>query len=115
LKGNGYHVLTASDGMEAMAVADAHAGSIHILITDLVMPRMGGAELAAQLTAAHRDLAVLYISGYTDRREWKLEASQVGRGYVQKPFTPSVLMRKVRELLDTTTAARVQRRLKTRK
>ena len=114
-KDNGYHVLTAPDGMEAMAVAEAHAGAIHILITDLVMPRMGGAELAGQLTAAHRDLAVLYISGYTDRHEWKLEASQVGRAYLQKPFTPSVLMRKVRELLDTTSAARGQRRLKTRK
>jgi two-component system cell cycle sensor histidine kinase/response regulator CckA len=106
LKEGGYDVLTAPDGMEAIAVAKAHAGSIHILITDLVMPQMGGTELAAQLTAAHRDLAVLYISGYTDRREWKLEASQVGRAYLQKPFTPSVLMRKVRELLDPTTGAR---------
>lgn len=108
LKDGGYHVLTAPDGLEALAVAKAHAGSIHILITDLVMPRMGGAELAAQLSAAHRDLVVLYISGYTDRREWKLEASQVGRAYLQKPFTPSVLMRKVRELLDATSGARVQ-------
>lgn len=106
LKDGGYHVLTAPDGMEAIAVAEAHAGSIHILITDLVMPRMGGAELAAQLTAGHGDLAVLYISGHTDRREWKLESSQVGRAYLQKPFTPSVLMRKVRELLDATTGAR---------
>jgi len=105
LKDNGYHVLTAPDGMEAMAVAEAHAGSIHILITDLVMPRIGGAELAAQLSAAHRDLVVLYISGYTDRREWKQEASRAGWAYLQKPFTPTVLMRKVRELLDTTTGA----------
>ena len=102
LKDNGYHVLVARDGMEALAVANEHVGSIHVLITDLVMPRMGGAELAGQLTAARRDLAVLYLSGYTDRREWKLEASQVGRDYLQKPFTPSVLMRKVRELLDST-------------
>jgi signal transduction histidine kinase len=106
LKERGYRVLTAPDGLEAMAVAEAHADAIHILITDLVMPRMGGAELAAHLSAAHRDLAVLYISGYTDRREWKLEASQVGRAYLQKPFTPSVLMRKVRELLDATIGAR---------
>jgi two-component system cell cycle sensor histidine kinase/response regulator CckA len=106
LRDNGYHVLTACDGLDAIAVAGAHAGSIHALITDLVMPRMGGAELAGQLTAAHRDLAVLYISGYTDRREWKLEASQVGRAYVQKPFTPSVLIGKVRELLDASGARR---------
>jgi CheY-like chemotaxis protein len=109
LKDGGYHVLTAPDGLEARAVAEAHAGSIDILITDLVMPRMGGADLAAQLSAAHRDLAVLYISGYTDRREWKLEALQVGRAYLQKPFIPSVLMRKVRELLNATTGARGRR------
>ena len=70
---------------------------------------MGGAELAAHLTATRRDLAVLYVSGYTDRREWKLETSQVGRAYLQKPFTPSVLMRKVRELLEATTGARGRR------
>jgi signal transduction histidine kinase len=109
LKDGGYHVLTAPDGLEARAVAEAHAGSIDILITDLVMPRMGGADLAAQLSAARRDLAVLYISGYTDRREWKLEALQVGRAYLQKPFIPSVLMRKVRELLNATTGARGRR------
>jgi DNA-binding response OmpR family regulator len=50
----------------------------------------------------------LYISGHTDRREWQLEASQVGRAYLQKPFTPSVLMRKVRELLNATSKARVE-------
>ena len=73
------------------------------------MPRMGGAELAAQMTATRRDLAVLYISGYTDRREWELEASQVDRAYLRKPCTPSVLMRKVRDLLDAATGARGSR------
>jgi signal transduction histidine kinase len=100
LKDHGYDVLTAPDGVEALAIADAHAGSLHMLITDLVMPRMGGAELAAHLTAARRHLAVLYISGYTDRPEWRLEASRTGRAYLQKPFTPSVLLRRARELLD---------------
>ena len=64
------------------------------------MPRMGGAELAAHPSAAHLDLAVLYISGYTDRHEWKSDASRVDRAYLQKPFTSSALMRKVRELLN---------------
>jgi two-component system, cell cycle sensor histidine kinase and response regulator CckA len=100
LEGHGYRVLTAGDGIDALAVAEAHIGSIQLLITDLVMPRMGGGQLAAQLVAARRDLSVLYLSGYTDRREWNLEASLAGRAYLQKPFTPSVLMRKVRELLD---------------
>lgn len=61
-----------------------------------------------QLTAARRDLRVLYITGYTDRPEWKLEARQVGQAYLQKPFTPSVLIRKVRDLLDATPHALVQ-------
>ena len=104
----GYHVLTAPDGIEALAAAKAHAGSIHLLITDLVMPRMGGPELVAQLSAARPELAVLYISGYTDRRQWRLEAPQVGRAYLQKPFTPSVMLRKVRDVLDAIVGARVK-------
>ncbi len=96
----GYQVLCASDGMEAAAVADAHTGTLDLLITDLVMPRMGGPELAEHLVADRPDLAVLYISGYTDRREWKLEASQTRRSYLQKPFTPSLLTRRVREMLE---------------
>ena len=106
LESHGYRVLMAGDGVDAMKVADTSAGPIHLLITDLVMPRMGGGQLAARLTAARRVLAVLYLSGYTDRREWNEEASQAGRAYLQKPFTPSVLMRKVRELLDAATTAR---------
>jgi two-component system, cell cycle sensor histidine kinase and response regulator CckA len=103
LKDNGYHVLAVPDGMEAMVVANGHAGVFHLLIADLVLPLMGGAELAAQLTAARPELPVLYISGYTDRSESKVDASHAGRAYLQKPFTPSVLVRKVRELLDATT------------
>ena len=106
LKAGGYQVLTAPNGKEGLTVAETHAGVIDILVTDLVMPRMGGAELAAELTRTHPETQVLYISGYTDRREWTLEASQGGRAYLQKPFTPSVLMRKVRELLDASTGAR---------
>ena len=109
LKDGGYQVLTAPDGLEALAVARAHAGSIHILITDVVMPRMGGIELAAQITAIRGDMTVLYISGYTDRREWMGAASQVRCAYLQKPFTPSVLMRKVRELLDAPASADARR------
>jgi len=109
LKDGGYQVMTAPDGLEALAVARAHAGSIHILITDVVMPRMGGIELAAQITAIRGDMTVLYISGYTDRREWMGAASQVRSAYLQKPFTPSVLMRKVRELLDAPASADARR------
>ncbi|HUP40157.1 MAG TPA: response regulator [Vicinamibacterales bacterium] len=100
LTDNGYHVLVASTGLDALRVAAAHAGPIRMLITDLVLPRMGGVEVAAQLIAARPDLLVMYISGYTDRREGPLEASHAGRAYLQKPFIPRVLMLKMRELLD---------------
>lgn len=106
LKDAGYCVLTAADAKDAIVAADRHRGAINVLITDLVLPRMRGTELAAHLTAAYPDLAVLYISGYTDRRDWKLEASQVGRAYLQKPFTTSTLMSRVRELLDGTASMR---------
>jgi two-component system, cell cycle sensor histidine kinase and response regulator CckA len=100
LKANGYHVLVAPEGLEATSAAVQHAGAIHLLITDLVMPGIGGAELALQLTATRPSLAVLYISGYPDRRESDLDGSAGAGTYLQKPFTPSQLVRKVRELLD---------------
>ncbi len=94
------HFESAPEGIEATSAAARHAGSIHLLITDLVMPGIGGAELATQLTAMRPNLLVLYISGYPDRRESNLDGSQAGRAYLQKPFTPSQLVRKVREVLD---------------
>jgi DNA-binding NtrC family response regulator len=100
LMAGGYRVLTAADGREAIAVAGGHAGTIHVLITDLIMPRMGGAELAGELAARHPDLIVMYMSGYTDRCELKSLGPHVACSYVQKPFTPGTVMRKVRELLD---------------
>ena len=97
----GYRVLTARDGLDALAVAEEHDGPIHLLVTDLVMPRMGGAELAARWIAAHRESAVLYISGFTDRHERQAGTRQVRR--LQKPFTPAVFLRTVRDVLDAPT------------
>jgi CheY-like chemotaxis protein len=110
LKGGGYEVITAPDGVEALAAAESHEGTIDCLITDLVMPRMGGSELASRLAARRPELSVLYISGYTNRQEWRTDASQAGRAYLLKPFTPSVLMRKVRDLLDAAATARTPAR-----
>ena len=106
LEGGGYRVLTAADGQEAMAVAERHSGDIAILITDVVMPRMGGAELAAKLTAANQGLPVLYLSGHPARREGKLEVSETGRAYLQKPFTPGTLLSRIRQILDAAAAGR---------
>jgi signal transduction histidine kinase len=108
LKSHGYDVLTAADGAQALAVAGSHVGDLDMLITDVVMPRMGGPELASHLTTTYPPLVVLYITGYADRREWTPEVSQAGRAYLQKPFAPSVLLRKVRKLLDVTSTPQVR-------
>jgi CheY-like chemotaxis protein len=109
LTDKGYRVLTASDGVEALSVAEAHSGALRLLITDLVMPRMGGAELATQLTAKRRDLTVLYMSGYTSRRNVSALPSGVHQAFLQKPFTPSTLVHKVGELLHVAATTGDQR------
>ena len=93
----GYTVLEAGDGREALDVAAAHAGSIDLLVTDVVMPRMNGRELAARLTAA-RSLRVVYMSGYTETHPIRGRAP--GAAFLQKPFSPLVLARTVRAVLD---------------
>jgi DNA-binding response OmpR family regulator len=98
-------VLAAVDGADALSVAASHSGDIHILVTDLVMPRKSGVELAAELSRSRGEMPVLFMSGYTDRRDWKPDAAQPDRALLQKPFTPRAFMRKVRELLDATAGA----------
>ena len=95
LAANGYTVLEAGSGEEALAVAAAHAGRIHLLVTDVVMPRLGGRGLADRLTADRPDTRVLYLSGYSGEA-----AVRSGVAFLQKPFTPAVLARKVRQVLD---------------
>jgi two-component system cell cycle sensor histidine kinase/response regulator CckA len=100
LKREGYQVLEAADGEKALAVAAAHAGPIHLLLTDVVMPRMGGRQLAEELAALRPDLKVLYMSGYTDNTidpEGNLEQ---GIAFLQKPFSLKLLAQKVRAVLD---------------
>ncbi len=99
LRKYGYHVLRAANGAEALAICDAHS-PIALMITDVVMPGMSGRALAAQQRIRHPEMRVLYMSGYTDDavvRHGLLEASM---SFLQKPFTPGVLARKVRETLD---------------
>jgi two-component system cell cycle sensor histidine kinase/response regulator CckA len=100
LESAGYRVLCASNGVEALAVADAHGGEVGLLMTDVIMPQMGGRELVERLTTRHRGLKALYISGYVGDAVPDREALGP-HAYLQKPFTTSVILEKVREVLDS--------------
>jgi two-component system, cell cycle sensor histidine kinase and response regulator CckA len=100
LEAQGYTVLLAGDGAAALEAARAHPGRVHLLLTDVVMPRMSGRELAERLTASHPDLAVLFMSGYPDRAVVDHGILGPGVTFLQKPVAPDALARKVRELMD---------------
>jgi CheY-like chemotaxis protein len=100
LRGAGYTVLEAGDGAEAERVADGHAGPLHLLLTDVVMPGVGGRELAARLSASRPGLKVLYLSGYTDDAVVRHGVLESDVNFLQKPFTRVVLTRAVRDALD---------------
>jgi CheY-like chemotaxis protein len=100
LTGTGYSVLEASDGARALKIAEGHAGPIHILITDVVMPHLSGPDLATQLVASRPDLKVLFISGYTDDTVFRHGVLEGGVAFLQKPFNLKALAAKIREMLD---------------
>jgi PAS domain S-box-containing protein len=100
LKSYGYSVLEASDGKAALEIAAAHSGPIHILVTDVVMPGMNGRELARLLHLERPDARALYVSGYTDHAIVLNGQLEPGIAFLQKPFMPDALARKVREVLD---------------
>ncbi|MBI4564478.1 MAG: response regulator [Planctomycetes bacterium] len=105
LRANGYRVLEASDGVEALRVFEQEREKVRLMVTDVVMPRMSGPELARQAEKIRPDVRVLFMSGYTGRA--MEDENLVGRGkdFLQKPFTASAFLDKVRELLDGGTSA----------
>jgi two-component system cell cycle sensor histidine kinase/response regulator CckA len=100
LRGCGYRLLSARDGKEALGVAALHEGPIDLLITDVVMPQMGGGQLATELTAQRPGLKVLFMSGYTDDAVVRHGVLEQGAAFLTKPFTLAALARKVRETID---------------
>ena len=100
LRERGYTVLEAGNGSEALQVIQEHAQMIHLMLTDVVMPLMGGRDLADQLRPSHPETSVLYTSGYTDHAIVHHNVLDPGTEFIQKPFSPAQLARKVRELLD---------------
>ncbi|MEY2936815.1 MAG: hypothetical protein RL033_7564 [Pseudomonadota bacterium] len=96
----GYHVLEASNAGEALLVCESHPLPIHLLVTDVVMPKMNGRELAQRLLQIRPQLAVLYMSGYTDNAIVHHGILDPDVAYVQKPLTPEKFARCVREVLD---------------
>jgi PAS domain S-box-containing protein len=100
LRRRGYHVIVARHPAEAETLCDTHAETIHLLLTDVVMPQMSGPELADRLATKRPDMRILCMSGYTDDSIVRHGVIKSGVSYLQKPFTPASLTRKVREVLD---------------
>jgi CheY-like chemotaxis protein len=100
LQSYGYTLLEAPDGEDALRVGSAHSTPIDLLVTDVVMPKMSGPELAERLQKVHPEMQVLYISGYTDDAIVRHRIVADGVAFLHKPFVPTTLARKVREVLD---------------
>jgi CheY-like chemotaxis protein len=100
LKKQGYRILEARHAGEALLLCEEQSDEIHLLLTDVVMPRMSGPELAKRLAQLRPQMRVLCMSGYTDDSIVRHGVLQADIAYLQKPITPYTLARKVREVLD---------------
>jgi len=95
----GYTVLAALGPVEAIRISESHPGPIHLMVTDVIMPGMSGAQLASRLSVPRPEMKVLYVSGYTDDTIVRHGVLDPGLAFLQKPFSPKTLARKVGEVL----------------
>jgi two-component system, cell cycle sensor histidine kinase and response regulator CckA len=103
LRGSGYTVIPAGSPEEALNLTGSHSGSIDILLTDVIMPKMNGRELATRLVKTRPGMKVLYVSGYADGivRDGVDGPLEEGLAFLQKPYTRNMVIRKIREILDS--------------
>jgi DNA-binding response OmpR family regulator len=100
LKAKGYHVLVAHDGEEAIEVYKAHRERISLVLLDVIMPRRSGPEVYAAMNAIHPGVSVVFATGYSNETATLADLVERGVSVLRKPYSPSVLCRRVREVLD---------------
>ena len=100
LQKNGYRVLTAESGREALDLVNAHSGPIHLLITDVMVPEIDGPELVRRLSTLRPDTRTLFMSGYMDDALGEQGVLPSNVNFIQKPFSPRTIAQRVREILD---------------
>jgi two-component system cell cycle sensor histidine kinase/response regulator CckA len=96
---NGYKVLEASNGLEALQISGTYSQPIHLVLTDVVMPQMSGGELAERLRGVNPNQRLIFMSGYAE--ETLLERAESETTFLAKPFTSLTLVKKIREVLDS--------------
>ena len=101
LTDKGYNVLETDSGKEAIAICGTYSGPIHLLFSDVIMPNISGTELRDQLINLRPDIKVLFMSGYTDESISHSGILDSDSSFIEKPFTPDALARKVREVIES--------------